>query len=105
MRPRRTELEAGAVTSGLQQKHVVGIDHRRIGYVAMSRPHRAVIEAGQAALARVHIREAAKPDESVRIVEVDKLADHLHTEVFLAFDELALEEIDQHIASAWMERV
>jgi hypothetical protein len=33
------------------------------------------------------------------------LADHRHPEGLLALDELAIEEFDQHIALAWMERV
>jgi hypothetical protein len=59
----------------------------------------------QALRAGRHVAESAQPDEAVRVVEVAELADHLHADRLLRLDELAVEELDQHVTLPRMERV
>ncbi len=89
----------------MEQKDVVAVDHRRVGGFAVKLPNGTVIEGGQAGKARVHVGEAAQPDEAIGPVEVAEGADHLHPERFLRLDEVVLEEVDQGITLAVMQRV
>jgi hypothetical protein len=88
-----------------QQQHVVAVDHRRVGGGAVRLPHRPAIEGREAARAARHIRKAVHPDEVVGPVEVVELTHHRHARGFERGDECVLEEIDQHVALARMQRV
>jgi hypothetical protein len=68
--------------------------------LAVGLPHWSAIKGLQADLANVHIREAPKPDESVRTVEISELADHVYPRLLLGFDELPVEQLDQNVALA-----
>lgn len=47
----------------------------------------------------------AQPDEAVRVVEVAELPDDVHADHLLGLDELAVEQLDQGVATPRMERV
>jgi hypothetical protein len=70
LKPRDIDVRARS-----QQQHVVAVDHRRVGGLAMSGPGWAVIEPGQGLAALVHIAKTAQPHKAVGIVEVAKQAD------------------------------
>jgi hypothetical protein len=53
----------------------------------------------------LHVGEAAHPEELIGLVEHAKLSDDSHAEVFLRFDELAIEEVDQDVPSTWTKRI
>ena len=90
---------------GAKQQHVVAVDHRGVGSAGVLLPGRAAIEGLERAFARRHVAEAAQPDEAVGIVEVPELAEHLHSDLFLRFDELPIEELDQRLPRTRTERV
>ncbi|GGS55796.1 hypothetical protein GCM10010206_17120 [Streptomyces cinerochromogenes] len=52
-----------------------------------------------------HVPESSQPDEAVRVVEVPELAEHEHPGLFLGFDELLVEQLDEFVASSWSQRV
>jgi hypothetical protein len=61
-------------------------------------PHRAAVEGLQRPRAGLHVREAAEPDEAVRVVEVAELPDDAHAASLLALDEVLVEDPDQGVA-------
>ena len=67
--------------------------------------HGPVVEGLKAFGAALHVAESAQPHESIRVIEVAELADHLQAECLLRFDELAIEEIDEDVALAGMQDV
>jgi hypothetical protein len=71
----------------------------------MALPYRAEIKAIQRRRARGHVGKTAQPDETVRAVQVAELADDPHAVSLLALDEMAVEDVDQHVPFAWMQRV
>jgi hypothetical protein len=68
-------------------------------------PHRAAVEGAQRLRTRGHVGESAQPDEAVRVVQVAKAAEDGHAQRLLRLDELALEQVDQHISLARVQRV
>src|SRR6185369_13008583 len=56
-------------------------------------------------LPRLHVAEAAQPDEAIRIVEIAVLTDDAHADRLLPFDEVIVEDVHEHVALAWMQRV
>jgi hypothetical protein len=85
--------------------HVVAVDHRRIGRLAVRLPGRAAVERRERVAARGHVGEAAQPDEAVGVVEVAERGEHPCADRFLGLDEFALEQGDQVVAAARMQRV
>src|SRR5262249_42968111 len=63
-------------------------------------PNRPTIKFFELTCTRGHIAKPAQPDETIRIFQIAKLADHDHARRFLSFDELFFEKRDQHFASA-----
>ena len=98
-------LELGGRAWRAEQQHIVAVDHRRVGDFAIFHPRRAGVECVEAGAARVHVAKAPEPNEIVRPIEIAKRPDHLHSNRFLRFDELPLENFDQRFASAFVERV
>jgi hypothetical protein len=88
-----------------QQQHVVGVDHRGVRRCAVRLPDRPAVEGGEAPRALCHVGEAAKPHEPVEIVEVAELADDLHPVLLLRLHEMGVEEVDQVVPAAGVERV
>jgi hypothetical protein len=88
-----------------QQQHVIRIDHRGVGDVAVRGPHRPAVERLQAVRTRRHVLEPAQPDEAVSMVQVAELADHAHAQCLLRLDEFAIEQLDQHVPLARVQRV
>ena len=81
------------------------IDERRIDGVAVREPQVAVVEVLERRQARGHVREAAQPDEPVGIVEVVEEADELHPRCLERLEQLALEELDELVATPGLVRV
>jgi hypothetical protein len=98
-------FESGSRACRAKEQHVVRVDHRRVCGVTVSLPNRAAVEGLQASCSAAHVAKAPDPDESIRLVEVAELADHRHVDRFLCLDELAVEELDQDVSPARMERV
>ncbi len=71
----------------------------------MPLPHRAAVERAEAVGARGHVGEGAQPDEAVGVVEVAERAHDRDARVFLRLDELALEQRDEVVAAARVQRV
>jgi hypothetical protein len=69
-----------------------------VGRGTLREPERARVEGVQRARARLHVREAANPDEAVRVREVAELAQHVAAFAVLALDEVCLEEVDEGVA-------
>ena len=88
-----------------QQQHIIGIDHRGIGGVAMRFPHWSIVERFERRLAQLHVWKAAKPHEAIGIVEIAELPDHAQAVGLLIFEKLALEERDQRVTLARNQRV
>src|SRR5215467_861928 len=99
------QREAAAVTGWAQQKHVVGIDHRAIGALAVPRPDGAAIEGAERLGPGRHVAEPSEPHEAVGIVEIAELADHGHADRLLRLDEFAVEQVDERLAPARMKTV
>ena len=49
--------------------------------------------------------EAAQPDKAIRVIQIIKLPEDLHSHGLLRFDEFALEEPDQFVAPARVQAV
>ena len=88
-----------------EEQHVVRIDHRGVGGIAVQLPNRSAVKALQRLSAGGHIGKPAQPDETIGVVDIAKLADHADPECFLALDEFPIEEIDENLARARVERV
>jgi hypothetical protein len=71
----------------------------------MLAPDRTGVEGRQLVRTRCHVRESTQPDEAIRLVEIAELADEPHPEHFLALDELTLEEGDERLPRAGLQRV
>ena len=52
-----------------------------------------------------HVGKAADPDESIRTPPITKLPDDGHSSGLLRFNEVSVEQIDQHVALTGLERV
>src|SRR5438067_2371490 len=105
---RRSSLEERAVRLTIgraQEQYVVRVDHGRVGGAAVGLPDRAAIERLQRLGARWHVAKAAQPDEAIGIVEVAELTEEPDARRSLGLDELLLEEADQVLAPAGVERV
>jgi hypothetical protein len=85
--------------------HVVEGQHGGVGRVAVLLPHRPAVERGQAGGALRHAGKAAQPHEAVGRVQVAKLPHHGHAHGLLRVDERAVEQLDQRIALAGVQRV
>jgi hypothetical protein len=68
-------------------------------------PDRPAVEAGQCLGAGRHVGEPAQPDEPIGVVQVAELSQDGHTERLLGLDELPVEEVDQHVPLAGVQRV
>jgi hypothetical protein len=68
-------------------------------------PHRAAVERLERLAARLHVEEASEPDEPVRAIEVPELPEQLHADRLLRFDQGPVEELDQHLPLARVQRV
>ena len=68
-------------------------------------PDGALVERSEPGPPRLHVAEAAEPDERVRVVQVPELPEHVHADGLLARDELALEQLDQRLPSTRVQRV
>src|SRR5262249_9369551 len=77
-----------------QQEHIVGVDHCGVSNGAMSFPNRSTVKGLKLRGTRVHIAKTPQPNETVRVIQITKLTDHLHAGCFLGFNELALEKFD-----------
>ena len=71
----------------------------------MRAPSWAGVEAVEGGGARLHIGEAADPDEAVRVIQVAEGRDDRAAKRLLALNKFALEEFDQYVALAGLERV
>src|SRR5262249_16948902 len=89
----------------MQEQHIVGIDHGRVGDFSMRFPNRTAVEIRQCLRARRHVAKASEPDKTVWIVLVPELTDDLHPERFLRLDKFTIEQIDQDITLSRMKRV
>jgi hypothetical protein len=63
------------------------------------------VEAAQCLGATRHVVEPSQPDEPVGVVQVAELSQDRHADRLLGLDELPVEEIDQHLPPAGMQRV
>jgi hypothetical protein len=63
------------------------------------------VERLQACRARREVGEPAQPDEAIGGIAIAELPDHAHPLRLLRLDELAIEQIDQRVALAGMQRV
>lgn len=71
----------------------------------MSLPDGAEVEVLERLFARRHVGESAQPDEPVGVVQISELADQADADRFLRLHERALEQIDQGVAAARLQRV
>ena len=55
-------------------------------------------------MAARHVGKAADPHESIRTPPIAKLPDDGHSGSFLRFNEVSVEQIDQHVALTGLER-
>jgi protein-S-isoprenylcysteine O-methyltransferase Ste14 len=109
-RPGRRPVDAGVGEPGLgrrrpQQQHVVGVHQGGVGRVAVPLPHRPAVEGRQGSATRLHVGEAPQPDEAVGIVEIAEAGRDGHSERLLRLEELALEQVDEHVALPPVQRV
>src|SRR5438105_10471766 len=88
------------VTAGHYPNH-----HRGIRRLAVCFPHWAAVEGLQRMRPHSHIGEASQPYKPIWIIKVPELADDTHSQSFLAFDELSIEQIDESIPHPWMQRI
>src|SRR5262245_21376589 len=103
--PGCVNAETGGSVEGSQQEDIVAVDHRRVGSLAVPGPDRAAVEGAQCVGTEGHVRKAANPDEAIRIVRVAERPEHADPDGLLRLHELALEELDQRLARAGVERV
>lgn len=68
-------------------------------------PGRTAVERLERPFARPHVAEPPQPNKAVWIIEVPELAQHLHADLFLRLDKLAVEESDQGLARARTEGI
>ncbi|WP_347600804.1 hypothetical protein [Acrocarpospora sp. B8E8] len=71
----------------------------------MRPPDRSGVEATQRLCPARHVVESAQPDEAVGVVQVPELPQDRHTDGLLGFDELAVEQVDKHVALTGVQRV
>ena len=103
--PRRVDLEGRADLGGPQEQDVVDIHHRRVRRDTVGAPDGARVERLQRRRAACEVGEPAQPDELIRIVEVAKRPQNSHPERLLRLDELTVEQLDQPLARARLQRV
>ena len=87
---------SGAVVGGGERRRSPA-SSRWLRRCVASRPGRR--RSSPARPAAVHVGEPAQPHEPVGAVEIPELADDAHAERFLRLEELAVEQLDQDIAS------
>ena len=88
-----------AVDGSGRNSSVVGVDHGRVGRVAVGLPHRSPVEGLEALSTMLHVGEASEPDEVIWPVEIAELTDQLHADGLLRLDELPVEQLDQDVAA------
>src|SRR5262245_8972004 len=89
----------------LQQQHIVGLEHGGVRGISVRRPHRPSVEGFEGFAARVHVREAAQPHETILATAIAELTDQRHAGRLLRLDEIALEQVDERVALTRLERV
>ena len=88
-----------------EEVDVVGVDHGRVGRLAVLLPHRAAVEALEEEEPIGQRGEPAEPDEGVVGVAVAELADHVRAQLLLRLDEVAVEQVDERVALSRVECV
>ncbi len=101
----RANVKCQLRPSRLEEQHVVGIQHRVVRVSSVSRPDRTVIERFECLVSALHTREASQPHEAIRVAPIAKLPNQRHARCFLRLDKMALEEVDQDVALAWLQGV
>ena len=71
----------------------------------MRLPNRPAVESLQCCGTTRHVAKASEPNESIGIIKIAKLAEDIHSQCFLWFDEFTIEQIDQHITFSAVQRV
>src|SRR5437867_13104619 len=71
----------------------------------MRLPNRPAVEGLQCCRTTHHVLKASEPNESIGIIKIAKLAEDIHSQCFLWFDEFTIEQIDQHITFSAVKRV
>src|SRR5438094_9379166 len=71
----------------------------------MRLPNRPAVESLQCCGTTRHVAKASEPNESIGIIKIAKLAENIHSQCFLWFDEFTIEQIDQHITFSVVKRV
>src|SRR5262245_50419756 len=71
----------------------------------MRGPDRTTIKGLERCRPSWHVVEPPKPNEPVRVVEVAELPHNPDAHGLLGFDELAIEEFDEHVSLALVEGV
>src|SRR6185437_3472889 len=89
----------------MQEQDVGGIEHRDVCSPVVRFPSWSSIKVVQCLRPSRHVREAAEPDKSIRIVEVAEGANDMSTYFILSFDEFALKHCDQFVSSTAVKRV
>jgi hypothetical protein len=92
---------------GGEQHDVVGCGDGGAGGVAVGSPGRRgnAVERLERRPPGGHVGEGAQPDEPIGVVEVAEAAEDLHSQLLLRLDEVGLEELDEAVPGAGMERV
>src|SRR5215469_661036 len=90
---------------GLQEQHIVGIDHGLVRSVAVRFPDLAAIERRKGPRTGFHVGKPAQPDETVRTIGIPEGAGQAHAQHLLAFDEFALEQPYKIVAPSRLECV
>src|SRR5439155_15123206 len=71
----------------------------------MRLPTRPAVEGLQCCRTTRHVLKPSEPNESIGIIKIAKLAEDIHSQCFLWFDQFAIEQIDQHITFSAVKRV
>src|SRR5947209_20044749 len=71
----------------------------------MRLPNRPAVEGLQCCRTTRHVLKPSEPNESIGIIKIAKLAENIHCQCFLWFDEFTIEQIDQHITFSVVKRV
>src|SRR5437660_10346115 len=71
----------------------------------MRLPNRPAVEGLQCCRTTRHVLKPSEPNESIGIIKIAKLAENIHCQCFLWFDEFTIEQINQHITLSVVKRV
>src|SRR5262249_31596126 len=90
---------------GLQEKDVIRVNHRAVGFSPVSCPHWPLVERREILVAALHISKSAQPDEPIGVASVSKLPDDGHAHRFLRLDKVLVKQVDEHVALLRLECV